>query len=125
MAIARAEVAIASAGGSIDSVPTTAVSGGAWTQVSRLGMPLVNEVVIGLKDKDKFNASKPKDDAANFADYVTHPTLPALVDAAPSTGSSRPPVEATGLPSSDSTPRSRMVAMKPLNRVLSKNSGAA
>ncbi|MDU6055978.1 MAG: DUF4331 domain-containing protein, partial [Acinetobacter junii] len=33
--------------------------GGAWTQVSRLGMPLVNEVVIGLKDKDKFNASKP------------------------------------------------------------------
>ena len=55
-------------------------AGGAWTQVSRLGMPLVNEVVIGLKDKDKFNASKPKDDAANFADYVTHPTLPALVE---------------------------------------------
>ena len=27
-------------------------------QVSRLGMPLVNEVVIGLKDKDKFNASQ-------------------------------------------------------------------
>jgi hypothetical protein len=54
--------------------------GGAWTQVSRLGMPLVNEVVIGLKDKDKFNASKPKDDAANFADYVTHPTLPALIN---------------------------------------------
>ena len=54
-------------------------AGGAWTQVSRLGMPLVNEVVIGLKDKDKFNGSKPKDDAANFADYVTHPTLPALI----------------------------------------------
>ncbi|MBC8055023.1 MAG: DUF4331 domain-containing protein [Rhizobiales bacterium] len=53
--------------------------GGAWTQVSRLGMPLVNEVVIGLKDKDKFNGSKPKDDAANFADYVTNPTLPALI----------------------------------------------
>ena len=29
--------------------------GGAWTQVSRLGMPLVNEVVIGLKDKDKLD----------------------------------------------------------------------
>lgn len=54
-------------------------NGGAWTQVSRLGMPLVNEVVIGLKDKDKFNASKPKNDAANFADYVTNPTLPALI----------------------------------------------
>jgi hypothetical protein len=47
--------------------------GGAWTQVSRLGMPLVNEVVIGLKDKDTFNASKPSGDA-QFADYVTNPT---------------------------------------------------
>jgi len=52
--------------------------GGAWVQVSRLGMPLVNEVVIGLKDKDRFNASKPVHDG-QFADYVTHPTLPALV----------------------------------------------
>jgi hypothetical protein len=55
-------------------------AGGAWTQVSRLGMPLVNEVVIGLKDKDKFNGSKPSNDAANFADYVTNPTLPALIE---------------------------------------------
>src|SRR5450830_1848110 len=53
--------------------------GGAWTQVSRLGMPLVNEVVIGLKDKDRFNHSKPSSDA-QFADYVTHPTLPMLVE---------------------------------------------
>ena len=36
---------------------------GDFTQVSRLGHPLVNELVIGLKDKDKFNASEPKDDA--------------------------------------------------------------
>ena len=55
--------------------------GGAWVQVSRLGMPLVNEVVIGMKDKDKFNASKPGADA-QFADYVTHPTLPALLEIA-------------------------------------------
>ncbi len=53
--------------------------GGAWTQVSRLGHPLVNEVVIGLPDKDKFNGSKPLNDATNFADYVTNPTLPALI----------------------------------------------
>lgn len=52
--------------------------GAAWTQVSRLGMPLVNEVVIGLEDKDRFNASKPRDDA-QFLTYVTNPTLPALV----------------------------------------------
>lgn len=54
------------------------VSGGAWAQVSRLGMPLVNEVVIGLPDKDRFNASEPKDDG-QFASYVTNPTFPALV----------------------------------------------
>jgi hypothetical protein len=53
--------------------------GGAWTQVSRLGMPLVNEVVIGLEDKDRFNASKPKDDA-QFLNYVTNPVLPKLVE---------------------------------------------
>lgn len=53
---------------------------GDYVQVSRLGAPLVNEVVIGLKDKNKFNASEPKDDA-QFADYVTNPTLPALLEA--------------------------------------------
>ena len=42
-------------------------------------MPLVNEVVIGLPDKDRFNASQPKDDG-QFADYVTNPTLPALLE---------------------------------------------
>lgn len=52
---------------------------GAWTQVSRLGSPLVNEVVIGLDDKNRFNASQPADDG-QFADYVTHPTLPALLN---------------------------------------------
>ncbi len=54
--------------------------GGAWTQVSRLGSPLVNEVVIGLTDKDKFNASEPKGDVANFGTYVLTPTLPELVN---------------------------------------------
>ena len=53
--------------------------GGAWAQVSRMGAPLVNEVVIGLKDKDKFNSSKPSGDG-QFADYVTNPTLPALIE---------------------------------------------
>lgn len=52
---------------------------GTPVQQSRLGMVLVNEVVIGLKDKDAFNASEPKDDA-QFLDYVTHPTLPALLE---------------------------------------------
>jgi hypothetical protein len=54
--------------------------GGAFSQVSRLGSPLVNELVIGLKDKDVFNAGEPKDDA-RFATYVAHPTLPILIQA--------------------------------------------
>ena len=60
---------------------------GAWTtakiestnvQLSRLSNPLVNEVVIGLKDKNKFNGSLPSNDA-QFATYVTNPTLPEIL----------------------------------------------
>ncbi|HEX4856226.1 MAG TPA: DUF4331 domain-containing protein [Limnobacter sp.] len=66
-----------------DGVPaqghqTSEKVGGAWVQVSRLGMPLVNEVVIGLKDKDRFNASRPSADA-QFLTYVSNPTLPQLI----------------------------------------------
>lgn len=53
--------------------------GGAFVQVSRLSAPLVNEIVIGLPDKDLFNAAEPTLDGA-LADYVTHPTFPALID---------------------------------------------
>jgi hypothetical protein len=53
--------------------------GDRWKQVSRLGMPLVNELVIGLPDKDKFNASRPVDDG-QFLHYVTNPYLPVLLN---------------------------------------------
>ncbi len=49
-----------------------------FTQVSRLANPLVNELVIGLKDKDRFNASLPANDA-QFLTYVTNPTVPTLI----------------------------------------------
>lgn len=51
-----------------------------YVQVSRLGQPLVNELVIGLPDKDKFNNSAPKNDA-QFLKYVTNPTVPVLLNA--------------------------------------------
>ena len=51
-----------------------------WRQLSRLGHPLVNELVIGLKDKNRFNASEPKHDS-RFGIYVTNPTLPVLINA--------------------------------------------
>lgn len=49
-------------------------------QVSRLGNPLVNEVVIPLGRKDAFNASEPKDDA-QFAAFVVDPQLAKLLNA--------------------------------------------
>jgi hypothetical protein len=54
---------------------------GSFIQVSRLGMPLVNELVIGAKDKDKFNNSEPKDDVANFGGYVVNPRLAKILNA--------------------------------------------
>lgn len=57
-----------------------AIEGGAWVQKSRLGMPLVNEVVIARLDKDKWNYSEPKDDA-QFLPYVTNPELPTILNA--------------------------------------------
>lgn len=55
------------------------VNGGAMTQVSRLGSPLVNELVIGIEDKDKFSSAAPVNDG-QFADYVTNPALPELLN---------------------------------------------
>ncbi|QEU95392.1 DUF4331 domain-containing protein [Streptomyces kanamyceticus] len=52
---------------------------GDWTQVSRLGSPLVNEVVVPLRDKDKFNASAPWNDA-DFLKYVQRPELAKLLE---------------------------------------------
>jgi hypothetical protein len=55
-------------------------SDGQWmTQVSRLANPLINEVIIGLPDKDRFNGSNPLQDA-QFLKYVTNPTLPVILN---------------------------------------------
>ena len=61
---------------------------------------LVNEIVIGIKDKDKFNGSEPKDDG-QFADYVTNPSLPILVEVV---------YGATGMLAPTTYPRADLVA---------------
>jgi len=66
--------------GAVASPTGPELAGGSWSQVSRLGMPLVNEFVIGLPDKDRWNTTTPVQDA-EFADYVTNPSLPVLVQA--------------------------------------------
>jgi uncharacterized protein DUF4331 len=50
-------------------------SDGPWVQVSRLGLPLVNEAIIGYQDKDLYNRTQPKDDVANFGAYFLNPIV--------------------------------------------------
>jgi len=61
---------------------------GVWTrtrskatgrQNQRMANPLVNELIIGLEDKDKWNKVTPKDDSL-FKDYFNYPTFPELLD---------------------------------------------
>jgi hypothetical protein len=58
--------------------PGVLTNKGGWVQVARLGMPLVNEVVIPVGQKDKFNASPPIKDG-QFAASVLHPELAGLI----------------------------------------------
>jgi hypothetical protein len=48
---------------------------GPWRQVSRLGLPLINEAVIGLQDKDRWNRKRPGDDLRLFGAYFLNPTI--------------------------------------------------
>lgn len=52
---------------------------GQWRQVSRLGMPLVNEVVLPLGQKDRWNGSQPADDG-QFLSYVVDPEPARLLN---------------------------------------------
>ena len=58
--------------------PSQIVDSGPWRQVSRLGNPLVNEVVIPLRLKDAFNSLSPVDDAV-AAPFVLDPELARLM----------------------------------------------
>ncbi len=49
---------------------------GDYVQVSRLGMPLTNEAIIPIGDKDKWNATSPYDAAEqDFVQYLVNPEL--------------------------------------------------
>jgi hypothetical protein len=52
---------------------------GPWVQLSRLDMPLVNELVIPLKDKNRFNGSRPRFDG-QFLEYVRNPEPAGLIE---------------------------------------------
>jgi hypothetical protein len=97
---------------------------GQWINVSRLGAPLVNEVVIPLGKKDRFNASEPEDDA-QFGQYVVNPELAGLVPAL-YPGVNVPPnprndlvaVFLTGIPGLNQPPNVRPSEMLRLNMAI-------
>ena len=93
---------------------------GDWAQVSRLGNPLVNELVNPIKDKDKFNASVPWHDA-QFAPNVTSPELPRLIEgiykipAPPTPRNDLVQVFLTGVPKLNQPPKVRPAELMRLN----------
>ena len=52
---------------------------GPWEQVSRLGNPLINEVIIPMGHKDRWNSQAPKNDS-QYSTYYDHPGLAALLN---------------------------------------------
>ena len=62
----------------IDSSNDERSESGPWVQVSRLGNPLFNEVIVPLGEKDKWNTDHPAGDKA-FAKHVEHPELAKLL----------------------------------------------
>ncbi len=87
---------------------------GPWTQVSRLGNPLTNELLIGIGDKDSWNRQQPTADGYSFLHYFSQPLLAQLLPSLypngvfknlaaynGTPGANRPDIEAiflTGLP---------------------------
>jgi hypothetical protein len=51
---------------------------GAWMQVSRLGNPLFNEVIVPMGEKDGWNAGAPVGDS-EYLKFVQHPELARLL----------------------------------------------
>ena len=66
---------------------------GGFRQVSRLGWPLINEVVIPLGEKDRFNRSRPHRDVQNFGGYILDPELPGLLNAVLGAGCADTPAD--------------------------------
>jgi hypothetical protein len=49
-------------------------------QVSRLGNPLVNELLIGLRDKGTFNNIEPREDIGFVDEYINYPSFPEILN---------------------------------------------
>lgn len=61
--------------------PLAHLNSGSWSQVQRMGNPLINEVLVGTGSKDRFSMDQPKNDA-QFASFFLDPVLARIVNAA-------------------------------------------
>jgi hypothetical protein len=78
----RRKLEVTNAGWGLQGSPETVnKKANKWVQVSRLGNPLINEVVIPLGKKDKFNRTSPDRDAELYGQYATTPELAAVLNA--------------------------------------------
>lgn len=57
------------------------VTSGKWTQVQRMGNPLINELLIGTAFKDRFSMDRPRNDG-QFANFFLDPALARILNAA-------------------------------------------
>jgi hypothetical protein len=68
---------------SITTLSTTGgapVTSGPWVQVSRIGMPLTNEAIIPISQKDKWNRTNPYTGDAAYIQYFQNPELALYMD---------------------------------------------
>src|SRR5512133_2877904 len=61
--------------------PLPAESAGSFSQIQRMGNPLINELLIGTGFKDRFSMDQPRNDA-QFANFFLDPALARVLNAA-------------------------------------------
>lgn len=61
--------------------PLPAQGSGGWSQIQRMGNPLINELLVGIGSKDKFSMDQPKNDS-QFASFFLDPVLARALNAA-------------------------------------------
>jgi hypothetical protein len=56
------------------------IDSGPWIQVNRMGNPFFNELLVALKDKDRYNRTSPPGDATTFETYAENPEAVGLIN---------------------------------------------
>jgi len=64
----------------VRQAPDPAVQSGPWSQIQRIGNPLINELLIGIGNKDRFSMDEPVNDA-QFASFFLEPPIVEVVEA--------------------------------------------